>query len=105
MAAYDRRNPGDIFAFTITLSPAAVAANTSAEQIFSTAALLGAGKIPAGSILLEVNKPSAQAGLTLVTGRVSSADNIALTFGNHTAGAITPTAGEGYLVVVIPNFG
>lgn len=81
--------------FAITLSPASVAINTTAEQTF---AATGIGLI-VGDVVL-VQKPTAQAGLGIVGQRVSAADTLAITFANDTAGAITPTASEVYTVMV-----
>lgn len=83
--------------FTLALSPASVAINTTAEQLFSAT---GIGLLPGDFVW--VNKPTAQAGLGIVGARVTStADQLAITFSNNTAGAITPTASEGYLVFVV----
>lgn len=80
---------------TVTLSPAQVAANTTAEQIFAvTGATVGSGVV--------VNKPTAQAGLGIVGARVSTAGNVGITFSNNTAGAITPTASEAYVITLLP---
>lgn len=76
------------------LSPAAVAANTSAEQTFSVDGV-------APGDVITVTKPSAQAGLGIVGARASDANEIGITFVNATAGSITPTAGEVYQVGVI----
>lgn len=76
---------------TVTLSPALVAANTSAQQTFTVPGLRVGDYV-------EVNKPTAQAGLAIVGVRVSAADTLAITFGNFTASGITPTAGEAYTV-------
>jgi hypothetical protein len=74
-----------------TLSPALVAANTSAQQTFTVPGLqLGD--------YVNVNKPTAQAGLAIVGVRVSAADTLAITFGNFTASGITPTASEVYTI-------
>lgn len=81
--------------FQITLSPVAVAINTTAEQTF---AATGIGLI-VGDVVL-VQKPTAQAGLGIVGQRVSAADTLAVTFMNDTAGSITPTASEIYTVMV-----
>ncbi len=80
---------------SIALTPAAVAANTTAEQTFTSA---GAG-ILAGDFI-DVNKPTAQAGLGIVGCRAVGTDQIGITFSNNTAGSITPTAGETYLIEV-----
>lgn len=80
---------------TVTLSPASVAANTTAEQLFAAAgAVAGSGVV--------VTKPTAQAGLGIVGARVSSAGNIGITFSNNTAAAIVPTASEAYIVTLLP---
>ena len=78
---------------SVTLSPAEVAANTSAEQTFTVNGLR------AGDFV-SVNKPTAQAGLGIVGSRVSAANTLAVTFGNFTASGITPTAAQVYLVLV-----
>lgn len=86
---------GNMFAggvLNATLSPAAVAANTTAEQTFTVTGL------KAGDVV-HVNKPTAQAGLGIVGKRVSATDTMALTFSNNTAGALTPTAAEVYRVL------
>jgi hypothetical protein len=76
---------------TAALSPAAVAANTTAEQIFPLAGAL------VGDVV-TVNKPTAQAGLGIVGCRVSSLGNIGITFSNNTAAPINPTAAETYAI-------
>lgn len=78
----------------VTLTPAQVAINTTAEQTFTLNGL----KV---GDLVNVNKPTAQAGLGIVGARVSAANTLAITFSNNTAGAITPTAAEVYLVDVV----
>ncbi|HEY8879207.1 MAG TPA: hypothetical protein VIN03_16685 [Roseateles sp.] len=77
-----------------TLSPAIVAANTTAEQTFTVTGL------QVGDIITAY-KPTAQAGLSLVGARVSAANTLALTFGNNTGAGITPTASEIYALNVI----
>jgi hypothetical protein len=81
-------------AYDATISPAEVAANTSAEQTFTVAGLTTSDHV-------TVNKPTAQAGLGIVGVRVSAANTLAITFGNFTAGGITPTAAETYKVVAV----
>jgi hypothetical protein len=77
----------------ITLSPASVAANTTAEQAFTVTGLqLGD--------FVEVNKPSVQAGLGIVNTRVSAANTLSITFSNSTASPIIPTAGEVHFLCV-----
>lgn len=78
---------------SVTLSPALVSANTTAEQTFTVNGLL------AGDMAV-VTKPTAQAGLGIVGSRVSAANTLAITFSNNTGASITPTASEVYLVLV-----
>jgi hypothetical protein len=77
---------------SLTLSPASVAANTTAEQTFTMPGLL------ASDVIVNVNKPTAQAGLGIVGMRVSAAGTVAITFANNTASPIVPTASQVYLV-------
>lgn len=77
---------------SLTLSPASVAANTTAEQTFTMPGLL------ATDVIINVNKPTAQAGLGIVGMRVAGANSLALTFSNNTASPIVPTASQVYLV-------
>ena len=78
---------------SVTLSPALVNANTTAEQTFTVNGLL------VGDMAV-VTKPTAQAGLGVVNSRVSAANTLAITFSNNTGASITPTASEVYLVLV-----
>ena len=77
----------------VTLSPALIVLNTTAEQTFTVNGLL-----PGDMVL--VNKPTAQAGLGIVGSRVSAANTLAITFSNNTAASITPTAAQVYLILV-----
>lgn len=76
---------------SVALSPAIVAANTSAEQTFA---------VPGVKVgdFVDINKPTAQVGLVIGSCRVSAPNTIAITFGNFTIAGITPTAAEIYLV-------
>lgn len=78
---------------SVRLSPAAVSANTTAEQTFTVNGLV------AGDMAV-VTKPTSQAGLGVVNSRVSAANTLAITFSNNTGGSITPTASEVYFVLV-----
>ena len=78
---------------SVTLSPALVAINTTAEQTFTVNGLRVGDHV-------AVVKPTAQAGLGIVGSRVSAANTLAITFSNNTAGTITPTASQVYLVLV-----
>lgn len=80
-----------IYHFAITISPAQVAANTTAEQTFT------ATGVRVGDVVY-VSKPTAQAGLGIVNARASASNQIGITFSNNTAAPITPTASEVYQV-------
>jgi hypothetical protein len=81
--------------YTSTLSPASVAANTCAAQSFTVTGVL------ASDILIGVNKPTEQAGLSVTTGHVTGANTATINFCNNTAASITPTASETYNFVVV----
>lgn len=90
-----KQAPGDVIASIyhvgITISPAQVAANTTAEQTFTvTGARVGD--------VVFVSKPTAQAGLGVVNVRVTASNTIGITFSNNTGSPITPTASEVYQV-------
>lgn len=68
-----------------TLTPAAVGANTTAEQTFTVQG------VQVGDSL-DVNKPSHQTGLNIGNVRASAANQIAIQYVNTTAGSITPTS-------------
>jgi hypothetical protein len=78
--------------FTATLSPTAVAANSTLEQIFPVTG------IRAGD-LVGVAKPSLQAGLDIVGMRAVASNSLGITFCNVGGTSITPTAAEGYSVI------
>lgn len=80
---------------SIALTPALVAANQSAEQSFVIPAL-PAVLVGAGAAVVTVNKPTNNAGLGIVNARVIDATHLGITFGNFTAGGLTPTAAEVY---------
>ncbi len=80
--------------FSLALTPVAIAANTSAEQLF---AATGIGLLVTDFV--AVNKPSAQAGLAIGNVRVAAVDTLAITYINDTAASITP-ASETYVVKV-----
>jgi hypothetical protein len=79
---------------TAALTPSEVAANTSAEQLFTVTG------VAAGDVV-SVNKPTAQAGLGIVGVRASAANQVGITFANVTGTPITPTAGQTYLFSVV----
>lgn len=78
---------------TASITPAAVAANTTAQQSFTN---VGLGTQP-GDYLQSLALPGAfQAGLAIVnvTADSTTNDKITITFGNLTASPITPNAGS-----------
>lgn len=77
--------------YSVTLSPAIVAANTTAEQTFTVTGLKTTDAV-------FINKPTSQAGIGICGVRVSAANQIGITFNNNTAGGITPTASQVYFV-------
>lgn len=81
-----RPNPvAPLVVYQQTLTPASVAANTTAEQTFTVTGVIS------GTPVL-VNKPTSQVGLGIVGARVSTTNVIAITFCNATGTAITPNA-------------
>ena len=76
----------------VVLSPATVATTTSAEQTFTVKGL----KL---HDWVNVNKPTAQAGLGIVGARVTAADTLGITFANVTSGTLTPTTSETYTIM------
>lgn len=88
MSGVDRN--GDNYGVAdITLTVAEVAANLSAEQTFTVNGL-------DTDMVVMVGKPALKAGIVVGNVRVSAANTLAITFGNCTAGALTPTASEVY---------
>lgn len=87
---------GNVFAMGVlnaVLSPVSVAANTTAEQLFTVTGLR------LGDVVF-VNKPTTQAGLGVVGVR-AAVDTLSITYSNNTAGAIVPTFGETYRVTYV----
>jgi len=76
--------------YSQVLTPASVAANTTAEQTFTVTGVVS------GSVVV-VNKPSVTAGVGIDGVRVSAANVIAINYCNVTAGTLTPAA-ETYLI-------
>lgn len=88
----------------LSLTPASVAANTSAEQSFGLNGVTqatAATNILAGDTILSVNPPSLTAGTGIVGYRVDGTtnDKFYIEFSNNTAGALTPAAGIWKVVV------
>lgn len=86
-----------IFVQSATLTPAAVAPNTSAEQTFAVA------NLGATDVIIGVNKPTVQAGLMVGGARVTAAGTIGINFGNLTSASITPTSGQVYTIASLKH--
>lgn len=86
-------NIANILLLQATLTPAQVNTVTAPEQTFTVNGLLVGD-------FVQVQKPTAQAGLGIAGSRVTAANTLGITFVNPTAGNITPTAGETYLIKV-----
>lgn len=89
------------FVNTIAVNLGTIAAVTTATSSEKSFAGLGTGILP-GDVILSVSKPTTQAGLGIVGWRVdtSTADTFYVTYMNATAGSLTPTASETYLITV-----
>jgi hypothetical protein len=75
-----------VVVYTPSLTPSSVLANTSAEQDFAVAGVTTADTI-------SVAGPAPTAGTGIVNVRVKSNDVVSITFGNFTAGPLTPASG------------
>ena len=80
-----------ISSISATLSPAAVQPNSTVEQQFPVTGVV-AGQ------LVQVNKPSSQAGIDIVGCRAVANNVLGITFANLTAATVTPTASESYTI-------
>lgn len=80
---------------TQTLTPNAVAANTSAEQTFTVTGLVAGTEV-------AVTKPSLTPNLMVAGARVSAANTLAINFANNSGSSITPPA-EAYLIAYFPT--
>lgn len=89
-----RGNINELQIVSVALTPAAVSANTTAQQTFTVTG------VKVGDVVVAVEKPSHQAGLGIVGARVTAADTVGITFSNNTGAGITPTAGETYDFVI-----
>lgn len=82
---------------SVFLTPAATAANTTAQQTFTVPGL----KV---GDFVSVNAPAVTAGTGLVYARVTAPDTIGITFANNTAAPLTAAAGV-YLVQYVRQDG
>ena len=89
-----RGNVNKLAVVRATLSPALVAINTTAQQTFTVPG------VQVGDVIVNVEKPTHQAGLGVVGARVTAANTVGITFSNNTGSTITPTASEAYDFVI-----
>lgn len=80
---------------SVTLSPALIVLNTTAEQTFTVPGIL------ATDVIVGVSKPTAQAGLGIVGWRVAASGSVGITFSNNTGSSITPTASQVYQITFL----
>ncbi len=73
--------------YNLTLTPASVAANLTAEQDLTVAGVV------AGDVIVGYQNPAFGNATGIVGMRVKSANTVAMTFVNPTAGALVPGAG------------
>jgi len=85
---------------SVVWSPSSVAANTTAEQTVTVP-----GVVLGQDFVLDVTKPTAQAGLGIAQTRVSAANTVAVVFVNATASPIVPTASETYVFAIVRRDG
>lgn len=79
----------------VVWSPSSVAANTTAEQTVTVP-----GVVLGQDFVIDVTKPTAQAGLAIGQTRVSAANTVAVVFVNATASPIVPTASQTYTFAI-----
>lgn len=86
-------------AFQVALTPGAV---SNQATVIVTPTVPAYVKCDFGDIILVGPGDAALLGVT-VTGYVTAANTIKLSFNNNTAGSITPTAAALYTIIVIPG--
>lgn len=79
----------------VTWSPASVAANTTAAQTVTVP-----GVVLGQDFVIDVTKPTEQAGLGIVMYRVSANNTLTIVFSNNTASPIVPTASQTYTFLI-----
>lgn len=93
---------GQIVTYQQTLTPASVAANTTAEQSLTVGTTAGNGPLTT-DFVAALNKPTTQAGLGIHSARISAANTLQFVYSNDTAAALTPTASQIYNVTLLRN--
>ncbi len=92
-----------IVTYQQTLTPASVAANTTAEQSLTVGTTAGNGPLTTDFVAAINMVAGPQAGLGLHGARISAANTLQFVFSNDTAAALTPTASGVYNVGILRN--
>jgi len=88
-------NANKLVLVDVTWSPVSVAANTTAAQTVAVP-----GVVLGQDFVIDVTKPTEQAGLGIVGLRVSANSTITVLFSNNTAAPIVPTASQTYTFLI-----
>lgn len=89
-----RGNIGKLFAVSVTYDPANITGTaTTTEQDITVVG------VQVGDIVMTVNKPSHNTGVTIGGVRVKAADTISIQWVNPTGGAVNPGS-EAYSIVI-----
>jgi len=91
-------NAAGVYIVTVSITPAAVATITTAEQTFTVPG------VKTGQSVV-VTPPGHQAGVVAAAARVTADNTVGITFVNPTAGNVTPTAGSYIFTVFRPENG
>ena len=86
-------NVANTFLLQTSVATASVGANTTVERTFTVPGLVVGDYV-------AVSKPTAQAGISVGSRRVSAANTLAITFVNASGGGVTPTT-ENYTILVV----
>jgi hypothetical protein len=87
----------------VTINPASVAANTTAEQTFTVPGLRVGDLVWVNTPAVGTGAEQLNAGLGVCGARVSAADTLALRFNNNTAGALDAGTSTYSVLVVRPG--
>lgn len=93
-------NANKLVLVDVVWSPVSVAANTTAAQNVTVP-----GVVLNQDFVIDVTKPTEQAGLGIVSLRVSAANTVTVVFVNATASPIVPTASQTYTFAVLRRDG
>lgn len=91
-------NAQGVYVVSVTITPASVATITTVEQTFTV------NGVKVGDAV-TVSPPGMQAGVAVVSARVSAVDTVAIGFTNPTAGAVVPLTGAHIFTVYRPESG